>query len=80
MIRTQNGSVKQRNKKKKASRHDQNSKFAAKDHIIAKKGDKIKAFIGANTTLGILIMRFDNQEKMLDMMDNSEKWIKVLLK
>lgn len=50
------------------------------NHIIAKKGDKIKAFTGANTTLGILIMRFDNQEKMLDMMDNSEKWIKVLLK
>lgn len=46
-------------------------------HLIAKKGDSIKAFTGANTTLGILIMRFENQEQMLDMMDNSEKWIKV---
>ena len=47
---------------------------------IKEKGDEIKAFTGANTTLGILIMRFDSMEQMLDMMDNSEKWIKIKLK
>ena len=49
------------------------------NHIICKQGDKISAFTGANTTLGILLMKFDNMDQMLDMMDNSEKWIKVIV-
>ena len=47
------------------------------NHIIVKEGDKISAFTGANTTLGILLMKFDSMEEMLDMMDNSQKWISV---
>jgi len=50
------------------------------NHILKKTGDKIKSFTGANTTLGILIMKFDSMEQMLDMMDNSEKWINIVLK
>lgn len=50
------------------------------NHITARNGDSIKAFTGANTTLGILIMKFNSSEEMLDMMDNSDKWIKVILK
>ncbi len=50
------------------------------NHIIKKSGDKISAFTGANTTLGCLIMKFDNMDKMLSMMDNSETWINVNLK
>ena len=49
------------------------------NHILRKPGDGIKAFTGANTTLGILLMKFDSMEQMLDMMDNSEKWINVVL-
>ena len=49
-------------------------------HLIYKPGDNIQAFTGANTTLGILIMRFDNMEQMLHMMDHSEEWIKVIIK
>jgi biotin carboxylase len=49
------------------------------NHILVKPGDEIKAFTGANTTLGCLLMRFDSMEQMLDMMDNSEKWIEVIL-
>lgn len=48
-------------------------------HILKKPGDEIQAFTGANTTLGILLMKFDTMEQMLDMMDNSEKWINVVL-
>ncbi len=48
-------------------------------HIIKKKGDEIKAFTGANTTLGILLMKFDSMEQMLYMMDHSEEWINVRL-
>ena len=50
------------------------------NHILRSSGDEIKAFTGANTTLGILLMKFDSMEQMLDMMDDSEKWIKVILK
>lgn len=49
------------------------------NHLVVKPGDEIKAFTGANTTLGCLIMKFDNMEQMLDMIDNSEKWIEVEL-
>lgn len=59
-------------------------KIKAKDHIlenhlIVKPGDEVKAFTGANTTLGCLLMKFDSMEQMLDMMDHSEKWIHVEL-
>ena len=47
------------------------------NHIIVKPGDKISTFTGANTTLGILLMKFDSMSQMLDMMDDSDKWISV---
>ena len=50
------------------------------NHILKKSGDEIKAFTGANTTLGILLMNFDHMEQMLDMMDHSEQWIQIMLK
>ena len=50
------------------------------NHILRQPGDEIRAFTGANTTLGILVMRFDSMEQMLHMMDHSEEWIQVVLK
>ena len=50
------------------------------NHLLDKPGDNVKAFTGANSTLGCLLMKFDDMEQMLDMMDNSEKWIEVVLK
>ena len=50
------------------------------NHILVKPGNAVKAFIGANTTLGILIMKFNSMEQMLHMMDCSEEWIKVKTK
>lgn len=47
------------------------------NHILKNPGDKVSSFVGANTTLGILLMKFESMEQMLDMMDNSEKWIDV---
>lgn len=49
------------------------------NHLIRQPGDRIEPFTGANTTLGCLIMKFDNMDEMLDMMDHSEKWIEVKL-
>ena len=41
-------------------------------------GDKVPAFIGANGSIGVLIMKFGSMEKMLNMMDHSEEWIRVI--
>lgn len=49
------------------------------NHVIYNKGDRIKAFTGANTTLGCLLMKFDSMEQMLNMMDHSEEWINVVV-
>ena len=49
------------------------------NHLIVKPGDEVKAFTGANTTLGCLLMKFDSMDQMLQMMDHSEKWIQVIL-
>lgn len=54
-------------------------KHIVENHILKKPGDEIKAFTGANTTLGILLMKFDSMEQMLDMMDHSENWIDIRL-
>lgn len=50
------------------------------NHILRQPGDEIRAFTGANTTLGILLMKFDSMEQMLHMMDHSEEWIRIVLK
>lgn len=55
-------------------------KHIVENHIIKKPGDAVKAFTGANSTLGCLLMKFDSMEQMLDMMDHSEQWINVKLK
>ena len=48
-------------------------------YIVKHKGDPVSPFVGSNSTLGVLIMKFDGMSQMLDMMDNSEKWISVVL-
>lgn len=52
-------------------------KHIVENHILVKPGDHVSAFTGANTTLGILIMKFDSMEQMLYMMDNPDTWIEV---
>lgn len=51
----------------------------AESHMVKYPGDKVSAFTGANTTLGILLMKFESMSQMLHMMDNSEEWIEVIL-
>lgn len=47
------------------------------NHLIVKPGDEIHSFIGANSTLGILVMKFDSMEQMLEMMEHSDAWIRI---
>lgn len=48
-------------------------------HLNYKIGDEIPAFNGANKSIGILIMKFDSMEEMINMMDNSDEWIEVIV-
>lgn len=47
------------------------------NHLIVKSGDQIHSFVGANSTLGILVMRFDNMEQMIHMIENADEWIQI---
>jgi len=48
-------------------------------HLNFKFGEIIPEFKGANGSLGILIMKFKSLSQMLNMMDNSDEWIKVII-
>ncbi len=61
-------------------REDVQKNNIVENYITKKSGDEIKAFTGSNTTLGCLLMKFKSMDEMLSMMDNSSKWIKVVLK
>ena len=40
-----------------------------KQNILIKKGDYVKKFDGSNNTLGTFILKFDNRDEMLSMLD-----------
>lgn len=58
---------------------EEGKKYIIENHLIKKPGDEIRAFTGANTTLGCLVMKFNSMEEMLHMMDHSEEWCSVML-
>lgn len=47
------------------------------EHIFVNIGEEVKKFDGSNHTLGTMIMKFHSQEKMLEKMDNMEKYLQV---
>ena len=51
--------------------------YVIENHLIVHPGDKIHSFIGANSTLGILLMKFDSLEQMLQMIENADEWIQI---
>lgn len=55
------------------------NKNIVESHLNYKIGEQVPAFTGASGSIGILIMKFDTMEQMLDMMDNSKKWIEVVV-
>jgi biotin carboxylase len=48
-------------------------------NLLVNPGDSVRNFSGSNDTLGTMILRFDSQDEMLDMMDNMERDIRVEL-
>lgn len=49
-------------------------------HLVAEPGEEIHAFVGANSTLGILLMKFDTMEQMLQQIENADQWIGIAYK
>lgn len=43
------------------------------------KGDGIKAFNGANDTIGTLVLKFDTREQLTETMDKTSDWLKVII-
>ena len=44
------------------------------------KGDKVNAFVGANDTIGTLVLKFETQEQLEKAMNNQSSWLKIVLK
>jgi hypothetical protein len=47
--------------------------------IYKEKGDPVQFFDGANKAIGIVFLKFDSIEEMLDMMDHSDNWIQIIV-
>jgi biotin carboxylase len=58
---------------------DVKANHIVESHLNYKIGNQVPAFTGANGSIGMLIMKFDSMEDMLDMMDYSNKWISVIV-
>ena len=55
------------------------------NHVVERdlwiqSGDKVGGFSGANEAIGTLILKFENEEKMLTVLENQADYIRVLLK
>lgn len=58
---------------------DQIQKNVAERDLWITKGDKVGGFEAANEAIGTLILRFDSQEQIDEVLANQDKYIKVIL-
>lgn len=50
------------------------------EDVWVKPGDKVRAFHGANDTIGTLVLRFGNADDMERAITNQQQWLKVITK
>lgn len=56
---------------------------AISDNVVendlwAKRGDHVEGFVGANNAIGTLVLRFDDEEQMLDVVGNVRKYVRII--
>ena len=56
-----------------------------KDNVVEEdlwicSGDAVGDFSGANEAIGTLVLRFESQERLVEVLENQEKYVKVCLK
>lgn len=54
-------------------------KEIVKQVIYKKPGDSVQFFDVANKAIGIMFMKFESMNEMLEMMDNADQWINVVV-
>jgi Carbamoylphosphate synthase large subunit (split gene in MJ) len=54
-------------------------RFVVEEDLWIKKGDEVKDFSGANDAIGTLVLNFESQEQLNEMMNNQSKWLKVVV-
>ena len=47
--------------------------------LWVKKGDTVEAFNGANNSIGTLILKFDSQEELENVLNEQKKWFEVVV-
>jgi biotin carboxylase len=52
--------------------------YLVEEDVWVKKGDRINSFKGANDTIGTLVLCFDDQDKMDQLMSKQEEWLKIV--
>lgn len=55
-------------------------KYIVRKCLYKRQGDKVEYFDNAAKALGIVFLKFDTMDQMLDMMDHSENWISVRIR
>ena len=50
------------------------------EDLWVKDGDRVSGFSGANEAIGTLVLKFDNREKMEDVLKKQNEYLKVILK
>lgn len=50
------------------------------EDLWVKKGDKVEGFEGANNAIGMLILKFQSKEHLINALANQHDWLKVIVK
>ena len=59
---------------------DEISSNIVENDLWIEEGTKVGGFAGANEAIGTMVLKFDNQKQMDEVLNNQEKYIKVILK
>jgi biotin carboxylase len=58
---------------------DFRNKHLVEEHLTVRPGEPVQAYTGSNTGLGILLLRFDSMEQMLQAVEMPETWHQIVL-
>lgn len=48
-------------------------------HLYKNIGEEISEYVGSNTTVGIMIVKFNSKEEMLEKIENMDNWVKIII-
>jgi len=48
-------------------------------HLYKNLGEEILEYVGSNTTVGIMIVKFNSMKEMIEKIENMDNWVKVIV-